>query len=234
MKATPRRRRCCCCTSAAATERQGIHGTHVGPGVHIRYAPSDEKRQTIPWVEYRDAKGKARHIPPATPKARCPAICPFERWTAWIATTGPAHTYEMPERAVDRPWPREHISPSLPFAKKTSVDYPEGSLRHPGRRGGRASRRRSQKFYREKYPAIYASRDSRKWSHSARGVLAIYKRNMFPAMKVTWGAYPNNVGHTDFPGCFRCHDDGHVPPVAQDHAGLRRLPQPAGHGRSRA
>ena len=28
-------------------------------------------------------------------------------------------------------------------------------------------------------------------------------------MKVTWGTYPNNLGHNDFPGCFRCHDDGH-------------------------
>jgi hypothetical protein len=45
--------------------------------------------------------------------------------------------------------------------------------------------------------------------HSAKAVLAIYKRNVFPAMKVTWGSYPNNLGHTDFPGCFRCHDDAH-------------------------
>src|SRR5579864_1561897 len=37
---------------------QGIHGMHMGPGIRIRYAPSDEKRQTIPWVEYRDAQGK--------------------------------------------------------------------------------------------------------------------------------------------------------------------------------
>jgi hypothetical protein len=29
-------------------------------------------------------------------------------------------------------------------------------------------------------------------------------------MRVKWGSYPNNLGHTDFPGCFRCHDDGHV------------------------
>jgi len=28
-------------------------------------------------------------------------------------------------------------------------------------------------------------------------------------MKVTWGTYINNIGHTDFPGCFRCHDDAH-------------------------
>jgi hypothetical protein len=29
-------------------------------------------------------------------------------------------------------------------------------------------------------------------------------------MKVTWGTYPNNLGHTDAPGCFRCHDGNHV------------------------
>ena len=28
-------------------------------------------------------------------------------------------------------------------------------------------------------------------------------------MKVTWGTYPNNIGHEDFLGCFRCHDDSH-------------------------
>ena len=32
----------------------------------------------------------------------------------------------------------------------------------------------------------------------------------FPDLKVTWGTYPNNLGHTDYPGCFRCHDDGHA------------------------
>jgi len=37
----------------------------------------------------------------------------------------------------------------------------------------------------------------------------IYGRNVFPSMKVTWGTYPNNIGHTFFTGCFRCHDDNH-------------------------
>jgi len=39
--------------------------------------------------------------------------------------------------------------------------------------------------------------------------VAIYERNVFPQMKVVWGTYPVNIGHTDFPGCFRCHDDAH-------------------------
>ena len=41
-------------------------------------------------------------------------------------------------------------------------------------------------------------------------MLAIWDRNIFPAMNVTWGKYPMNIGHTDFPGCFRCHDGGHA------------------------
>jgi len=26
---------------------------------------------------------------------------------------------------------------------------------------------------------------------------------------VAWGIYPNYLGHTDSPGCFRCHDGNH-------------------------
>jgi hypothetical protein len=28
-------------------------------------------------------------------------------------------------------------------------------------------------------------------------------------MDVTWGTYPNFLGHRDDGGCFRCHDDAH-------------------------
>ena len=64
-------------------------------------------------------------------------------------------------------------------------------------------------FYRQKYPDVY---DKRAADIQAGGqsLLAIYKRNVFPDLKVAWGTYPNNLGHTDYPGCFRCHDDSHA------------------------
>jgi hypothetical protein len=40
-------------------------------------------------------------------------------------------------------------------------------------------------------------------------VLGIWQRNIFPEMKITWGTYVNNIGHNDYPGCFRCHDEKH-------------------------
>jgi hypothetical protein len=45
---------------------------------------------------------------------------------------------------------------------------------------------------------------------AAKEILAIWDRNIFPDMNVTWGKYPMNIGHTDFPGCFRCHDGSHT------------------------
>jgi hypothetical protein len=37
----------------------------------------------------------------------------------------------------------------------------------------------------------------------------IYRKNFFPEMKARWDVYPNNIGHVEFPGCFRCHDGSH-------------------------
>ncbi len=28
-------------------------------------------------------------------------------------------------------------------------------------------------------------------------------------MKARWETYPDNIGHKDWPGCFRCHDGLH-------------------------
>jgi hypothetical protein len=40
-------------------------------------------------------------------------------------------------------------------------------------------------------------------------VQQIYAANVYQGMNITWGTYPNNIGHMSFPGCFRCHDDQH-------------------------
>jgi hypothetical protein len=64
-------------------------------------------------------------------------------------------------------------------------------------------------FYKQNYPDLYARR-SQDVQGAAAAVLRIYNRNVFPDLKVGWGTYPNNLGHTEFPGCFRCHDSSHT------------------------
>ena len=65
-------------------------------------------------------------------------------------------------------------------------------------------------FYRNNYPASLRATAGRGHTLQPRRLLAIFQHNVFPAMKVTWGTYPNNLGHTDFDGCFRCHDEQHA------------------------
>ena len=40
-------------------------------------------------------------------------------------------------------------------------------------------------------------------------VQQIYRDNFFPEMNASWDKYPNNIGHKDWAGCFRCHDGNH-------------------------
>jgi hypothetical protein len=184
----------------------GIHGTHLGPGVLIRYAHADEARQNIPWVEYNGPGGKTVY---ATTAAKPDGGgLPIREMDCVDCHNRPTHAYELPERGVDRAMNAGQISPSLPFAKKRAVEIIKASY---------ATREEAaqkipaafESYYRDNYPAIWAQRRAEVTS-AAEQVLAVYDRNIFPQMKVTWGTYPNNIGHTDYPGCFRCHDGNHA------------------------
>ena len=194
----------------------GIHGTHLGPGVVIRYGHSDEARQTIPWVEY-EVNGKKTVY--ATPDAKPDGAGLTERTMDCMdCHNRPAHSYDLPDGAVDKSMHDGLISASLPFAKKKAVEILKVNYLS---RDDAAEKIPAAfaKYYQESYPALWAQRQSEVVS-SAKEVLAVYDRNIFPDMKVTWGAYPMNLGHTDFPGCFRCHDGSHAPkigdPITQD------------------
>ena len=45
---------------------------------------------------------------------------------------------------------------------------------------------------------------------AAGQVQEIYSENVWPELRITWGTYPNEIGHTNSPGCLRCHGNDHV------------------------
>jgi hypothetical protein len=60
-----------------------------------------------------------------------------------------------------------------------------------------------------KRDAVLALTGKKPIEQAPDAVKRIYERNIHPNMMVSWGTYPNNLGHEQFPGCFRCHDDNH-------------------------
>jgi hypothetical protein len=184
--------------------RTGIHGIHLGEGVRVRYFASDERRQTIPWVEYTSG---GRSVVYATAGAK-PTPERIREMDCMDCHNRPTHIFQLPERAVDQALASGEISPTLPFAKKTGVEI----LKRPFATAGQAASRiptAFEDYYRNSYPQLYAQRRE-DISRGGQKLLAIFNRNVFPEMKITWGTYVNNIGHTDFPGCFRCHDELHA------------------------
>ena len=120
----------------------------------------------------------------------------------------PSHPFSAsPERAVDGAIARGEIPRTLPFARRQAVETLK--IDYPSRPAAEAEiARRLREFYGQNYAPLVEARGS-ELDQLVRAAQRLYGRNVFPAMKVTWGAHENNLGHTDAPGCFRCHDDQH-------------------------
>ncbi|MGB8116237.1 MAG: cytochrome C, partial [Candidatus Sulfotelmatobacter sp.] len=120
----------------------------------------------------------------------------------------PTHAFELPENAVDKQMQLGKISPDLPYIKKKAVEVlkVDYSARDIGKQRIIAA---IDQFYRTSYPDLYQTKRALV-QQAADEVAAIYLRNIFPSMRLTWGTHPNNLGHNDSPGCFRCHDGSHT------------------------
>jgi nitrate/TMAO reductase-like tetraheme cytochrome c subunit len=182
----------------------GVHGAHLGEGVVLRYYASDDAHQTIPYVEYT-AAGKTIIYAAAGAK---PDPARMHAMQCIDCHNRPAHTFQPPERALDRSLSFGDVSPALPYAKKQGLEILKANYRS-GEDAAAKIPAAFEDYYRKNYPQIYSERHD-EVVRSSRGLLSIYQHNVFPEMKVTWGTYPNNLGHTDFNGCFRCHDDQHA------------------------
>jgi NapC/NirT cytochrome c family, N-terminal region len=186
-----------------------IHGAHLGPGVVIRYASADRKRQTLPWVEYRNANGGVLRTYSAS-DTKPDAIGALPKFTMQCVDchNRAAHSFEIPDRAVDAAITRGAISGNLPFIKKTGLALIQAQYQSQEDATVKITAGLND-FYRAKYPEVFAQRSND--IHSAAGALtAVFGGNVFPDLKIKWGTYPNNLGHADYPGCFRCHDENHA------------------------
>jgi nitrate/TMAO reductase-like tetraheme cytochrome c subunit len=185
----------------------GIHGAHMGK---IEYIATDTTNQTIPWVRKTNADGSitefdATGIKPTTSGQRRTGMRTMD---CIDCHNRAAHSFDTPENALNRDMEAGTPNASLPFIHKEGlalikVDYASRQV---------ASERISSgliTFYRSQYPAIWNTQQPQV-QDAAAALVKIYGDNIFPSMNVRWGTHPNNIGHNDSPGCFRCHDGNHT------------------------
>ena len=194
----------------ASTGSVGIHGRHLDDGSRIQYISTDERRQVIPVVYYTDDKGKTVEYASTDTKVSKQELEKGEKRTMDCIDchNRPTHSFELPVNGVDLRMSRGLISSELPYIHKKAVellkaDYPDRDSAQNQIVAG------IENYYRMSYPDVYTSKRAL-ILQSAENVARIYLRNIFPEMKMSWGVHPNNLGHNDFPGCFRCHDGSHI------------------------
>jgi hypothetical protein len=187
----------------------GIHW-HMIIQNRIEYVALDPQLQHIPWVAMTGPDGKRREF--VTTDAPLPAdklaALPRHLMDCMDCHNRPTHVFAPPEGAVDRAMASGLIPPTLPWIKKVAVDalvreYPSRDAAHAG------VRQEVLSFYEKSYPAIRTGR-SEDLDDAIRRITDIYDRSVFPEMHVSWRTYSSNIGHRNWPGCFRCHDGKHV------------------------
>ncbi|MBI4549528.1 MAG: NapC/NirT family cytochrome c [Candidatus Omnitrophica bacterium] len=189
-------------------KKEGIHW-HMNIKNKVYYIATDEERHVIPWVKIIDPEGKERvYVDEESGfSAASPPPGEIRRMDCMDCHNRPSHNFRTPVDAVNEALSVGEIDRELPYIKREAVKALVGE--YASEKEAAAGIRESLKaFYESEYPAVLKEKKD-SLARSVNTVVKIYKSNFFPEMKVSWKAYPENIGHKDAPGCFRCHDNKH-------------------------
>jgi nitrate/TMAO reductase-like tetraheme cytochrome c subunit len=189
---------------------KGIH-QHISTSVRIEYKTTSANRQVIPWVRYTNTKtGVSEVFTDGENKLSQEKLDSLETrvMDCLDCHNRPSHNYNVPQNFVDKLMYSGKISKTLPEIKKLSMTalykiYPDKDSAFL------AISNQVNDFYKSNYPEIFSGRKA-DIDSSIVAIQTGYASNIFPEMKADWRSYPNNIGHMEYDGCFRCHNDRHA------------------------
>jgi hypothetical protein len=190
--------------------QSGIH-QHISPDVRIEYKTLSANRQVIPWVRYTNIRtGVSEVFTDSENQLSQAKLDSLETrvMDCLDCHNRPSHNYRSPQNFVDQSLSEGRMSKSLPGIKQIAMKilYKDYSTKDSA---FLAIRNQVTEFYKTSNPALLTE----KKSDIEAAIVEIqsgYSKNIFPFMKSSWKAYPNNIGHMESDGCFRCHNDRHA------------------------
>lgn len=188
---------------------EGIHW-HINPDIKVEYIPKDSTRTSIPWVRYTNLKtGELRIYEDTDDLLSEDMIKPelIRKVDCMDCHNRPSHDYHTPIKFINNAITSGKISQKLPGIKVLAmeilaVDFPttDSAMKYIDSE--------VKNYYSSNYPEIYQNKQDL-ILQAISGIQEEFKKNIFPEMKVKWNVYPNHIGHLEFNGCFRCHNDRH-------------------------
>ena len=193
----------------------GVTPDGTGMGIHwhimskVEYYATDPLGQTIPFVRVHHADGTITDYIDTESKIDPAKIDSSQLKTVDCVTchNRVTHNFAPPADSVDSAMATGLISPTIPEIRKKAVEILTVSYgSHPIAMSGIAG---LENYYSQYYSDFYST--NKDLIKSAINELQdIYNQTVFINQKVDWFTHPNNLGHIDSPGCFRCHDGKHM------------------------
>lgn len=172
---------------------------HARPDVVVEYVATDKTLATIPYVKVTEGGKTTEYF--AENVTAAPAGQPVRRMDCLDCHNRPAHILSAtPAQVVDRAINRGEVSTTVPFVRSQMVE----ALTEEERVGTDASQAIADRLTKAFGTATPESRQA------VLVAQRLYRENVFPKMKVTWGTYTNQLFHINDTGCFRCHTDTHA------------------------
>ncbi len=187
---------------------EGIHW-HINPDIQVEYIASSSNREYLPWVRciniatgdtviYEDINEQLDPGAKDTLEMRVMDCIDCHN--------RPSHHYLPPQEFTDLLLASGEIPVELPDIKSLAMEVFNYQYENYDT-AMKYIERRVTEFYSENYPEIIANEVM--VNTAIEGFKMGFSRNIFPEMKVSWDVYPNQIGHVEFNGCFRCHNGNH-------------------------
>ncbi len=191
----------------------GIHSWHLAPDREVFFYSPDEKREEISYIKVEEGDGESVEYF-ADGFEIDPAGIPEEglrRMDCTDCHNRATHIFKLPGVAMNEALTDGRIDTSLPSIKMIGVEVLEAAVaaEEEGEDALGFISSRIKKYYENNYEKVVKD-EGETLDTAIAAVQDIYRRNIFPKMNIGWGEYPIHIGHTQFDGCFRCHDDGHA------------------------
>lgn len=202
-------------TGTGEVRQSGSRGIHWHIAQELTYVATDATKQKIPWVQSRGPDGKVTTWYDPTSGVTPQQIETLEkrRMDCIDCHNASGHPFPNPANLVDAAIQEERISRSLPSIKARAVATIEKAKALAGtleERAAQLDRILAADVPKDLKPDL--AKAEKAYQEEMKRILLL---TSFSAKGLTWETFPDNAGHNDFPGCFRCHDGKHLDSAGQ-------------------
>lgn len=196
--------------TGGGSKRQGL-----GRGIHwhiqnpIYYLPADPEEQEIPYVKVVNDDGTVNEYVDIEAGLDPASVDPakLKEMDCITCHNRITHRVPTPEDTVDRLIQNGQISTSIPEIRKKSLEV--YSKIHSTTQEGLNGIDGLEDYYSTYHADFYATNRD-KVQAAIAALKEAYAASVYPEQNSDWTTHPNNIGHKDSPGCFRCHDGKHM------------------------